>query len=242
MLAIWCLLIASQLSRNSHKRSISVYQSINLVSLQFTPQKTKEAGWLAKANSFLICRLSAKSRLLLTHLWTEVVRSADCGPCDRLASRTLRTSTNSSLVAEGPKGNILCAAAMARTGKNMEKPAPPTFLPEISWHHVGNIEWNEKASMLESVFGPCTLSQAMWLTCKSDMLFKDPNTPEHKINLNQSLAHYSKFATVYTQYLRILACVELRTLAMPKSPIFKLPRTEKQVPVRKNGRLQTEQT
>lgn len=155
LIMIWRLLIASQLSRNSHKWSISVYQSINLVSLQFTPQKTKEAGWLAKANSFLICRLSAKSRLLLTHLWTEVVRSADCGPCDRLASRTLRTSTNSSLVAEGPKGNILCAAAMARTGQNMEKPAPPTFLPEISWHHVGNIKkWNEKGSMLELCLAP----------------------------------------------------------------------------------------
>ncbi len=69
----------------------------------------KEAGRLVKAKSFLkLCRLSAKSRLLLTHLWTEVVRSADCGPCDRLASRTLQTSINPHLWLKDPK-ETFCA-------------------------------------------------------------------------------------------------------------------------------------
>lgn len=131
-------------------------------------------------------------------------------------------------------------------GSNMKKHGKTCTTYIFAWDiltpcwEYKKMEWERINAWI--LFGPCTVSKAMSLTCKSDMRFKDPNTPKHEINLNQSLAPYTKFATVYTQYLRILACVELRTLAMPKSPIFKLPRTEKQVPVRKNGRLQTEQT
>ena len=150
-------------------------------------------------------RLRTKSRLLLTDLWAQVVRSTDCSSCDglqgskdlhlrnrKLLKNYLKTFENHPRIQDHPM-----------LGNASNSPLTASLNPDESSRFHSLASCPHAAKVLD-----CPKELNCIQLCQTN----NCQVPPNKRSSPGSPSSPS-------------ACVELRTLAMPKSPIFKLPRS-----------------